>query len=254
MDNFANLCVYYYEMNSFCEIKNSWQYFPFSESSQAAKYGGCFSADSTVRTSTGARRKLSELQIGESILAYDVVESRLVYSDVIMFLDWDPEQNREFLHLELASGKTLTVTPTHLLLIAASNASRTIYAEQLQVGDRLLVRDSNELVVKDVVVRVRPVLRKGVFAPLTTTGTVVVDDVVASCYAVVDSQRIAHWAFAPVRLIFSVRTSINRLWDFVSFADSTTKKSISPAERGVHWYPKMLYTVANYLLSSHLHK
>lgn len=227
-----------------------------TESSQAAKYGGCFSAESTVRTSAGIR-KLSELKIGESVLTYDSVTKRFVYSEVIMFLDWDPEQRREFLHLELASGRTLTVTPTHLLLTVSANVSRTLYAEQFKIGDNLLVRDSNGDLTEDAVVNVGAVLKIGVYAPLTTTGTIVVDDVVASCYAVVDSQNIAHWAFAPVRLIVNMENSINRIWKFIhkpiSSISETTIEPFHP-KPGVHWYPKMLYTIADYLLSSHIHK
>jgi len=39
----------------------------------------------------------------------------------------------------------------------------------------------------------------GVYAPITTTGTVVVNGIVASCYAAVGSHRAAHAAMKPVR-------------------------------------------------------
>lgn len=206
----------------------------------------------------GTIRKLADLKIGENILTYDGVNNKFAYSEVIMFLDWDPEENRDFLQLELASGKTLTVTPSHLLLTIKANISRTIYAEQLKIGDYLLVRDTNELVVNDTLVNVRSVLKRGVYAPLTTTGTVVVDDVVASCYAIIDSQTIAHWAFAPVRFVSNARDSMNLIWNYVrhpvnSLSEYKAKTTTNP-KVGVHWYPKMLYTIANYLLSSHMHQ
>jgi hedgehog protein len=92
----------------------------FPESSQAAKYGGCFSGESTVLTSSGARRQLSQLQIGEKIQALDPSTNQIVFSEVLLFLDYDPHQKREFLHITLSSGRTLTVTPSHLLVSGGS--------------------------------------------------------------------------------------------------------------------------------------
>ena len=43
----------------------------------------------------------------------------------------------------------------------------------------------------------------GIYAPLTARDNVVVDDVLDVCYAQIDSQATAHWAFVPVRLLWS---------------------------------------------------
>ncbi len=37
--------------------------------------------------------------------------------------------------------------------------------------------------------------------PLTNTGTIIIDGVVASCYANTESQTLAHWAFLPLRVV-----------------------------------------------------
>ncbi|XP_072394985.1 tiggy-winkle hedgehog protein [Diabrotica undecimpunctata] len=240
----------YYESRSHihCSVK--------LESSQGAKYGGCFSGDSTVLTSTGVRRKLSELQIGEKILAQDTLSNELIFSEVLLYLDYNPSQKREFLKLTLSSNRTLIITPSHLVLKETSEGYRTVFAKSISVGDKLLVSNNSHSVVTDSVIEVSGVVRTGVYAPLTAAGTLVVNDVVASCYAVMDSQAIAHWAFLPVRLGWNLKKATLRVWDVISrpfrawSQDSVAVRKIS--EPGVHWYPKMLYTVAQYLMPSHM--
>lgn len=231
----------------------------FSESSQAAKYGGCFSGNSTVLTSTGVHRKLSELQIGEKILTVHPSTNQIVFSPVLLFLDYDPHQKREFLQITLDSKRVLTVTSTHLVVTGTKLKSRTVFAEKLKIGDLMLVSDSNNRrLLEDRIVKIESVLRDGVYAPLTSTGTLLVNDVLASCYATVDSQLLAHWAFSPIRLVFNVKNGLYRLWTLVSkpmvgWSDDSGGRTTQP-QAGVFWYAKLLYAAADYLLPSHMHK
>lgn len=231
----------------------------FTESSQGARYGGCFPGESTITTSSGQRKKISELRIGEKVLARDPRTNKLVYSEVILFLDYDPTQKRQFLTIELASRRTLTITPTHLVLTGNSKNIRTVFAENIKVGDVLLVSDSNNNMIEDSVIGIKGVIRTGVYAPLTDIGTVVVNDVVVSCYATIDSQSLADWSFLPLRLALNVEKAFVRLWDILSkplgawssnSVISVTSSRTIPV--GVHWYAKMLYTMGDYLVPSHL--
>lgn len=256
----------YYESRTHihCSVK--------SESSQAAKYGGCFTGDTTVLTHTGAKKTLANLNVGDKILAHDPATNRLVFSEVLLFLDFDPMQRREFLKITLRSGRTLTVTGTHLVM----TDSAAVYAETLKIGDTLLVSDSNNflstynnnndiqsdvtnndrlVVVGDEIVRIETILKTGVYAPLTEVGTLVVNDVVASCYATVDSQSIAHWAFMPLRMTHRIESGAVRLWKFITGNDiSDSDAPVAKPSVGVHWYARMLYKTADYLMSSHMHK
>ncbi|KDR14772.1 Sonic hedgehog protein, partial [Zootermopsis nevadensis] len=231
----------YYESRAHihCSVK--------SESSQAAKTGGCFTAETTVQTSRGTLLRLEELRVGERILALDTTTGSFKYSEVILFLDRDPEQRREFLRLRTASGRTLTVTPSHLLMVA-SNTSDTyrvqaVFADRVKVGDRVLIHNRLQPEI-DTVISTEAILKRGVYAPLTREGTVVVDGIVASCYAVVDSQSIAHWSYAPFRLYKSFLSLISK--------NVSSARSVSQAPIGVHWYANILYTVAQYILPNRM--
>lgn len=249
----------YYESKSHihCSVK--------SESQNNAKYGGCFTAESTVQTSSGDQRKLSDLKIGEHILALDQSTNTLVYSEVLLFLDWDPNQTHQFLHFVLASGRTLTVTPAHLLVTVdpQTNVTQSVYADRLHVNSTMLVMaEDNSRLVHDWVVSIDLVLHKGIYAPLTSAGTVVVDGVVASCYATVDSVALAHWMFAPVRLAMNMRHGLARFWTLIhrpiesweGHGNSRTDVVVYQAPSvGVYWYARILHSIGQYLIPYKMH-
>nr|CAD7200755.1 unnamed protein product [Timema douglasi] len=251
----------YYESRAHihCSVK--------SESSQAAKSGGCFTGETTTETSDGRTVKLADVRVGDHILSLDRATGRLSYSEVILFLDRDPEQRREFLRITTTSGRSLTVTPSHLLMIANKrNTSviahelntKTIFADQVKVGDYILVHGHDRLSSTglDKVQEVLPVLRRGVYAPLTREGTVVVNGVVASCYAVVNNPSLAHLALAPVRIYANLRDGVLRVLLALS-RPLSGRPNRQPARPdtvpvGVHWYANMLYTFSRYVLPAQM--
>ncbi|CAB0039059.1 unnamed protein product [Trichogramma brassicae] len=194
----------YYESRSHihCSVK--------SESSSAGKSGGCFPGTSTALTADGRRVALAELQLGERVAALDSATNRLVFSEVIGFIDRAPAERRQFLRLRLGSGKQLKLTATHLVPVQGRG---TVFAARVSPGDRLLVQSqksssssssssngASQALRWEEVLDVELVLEEGAYAPLTAEGTLLVDDVAASCYAVVDSQSLAHACFLPLRL------------------------------------------------------
>ena len=46
------------------------------------------------------------------------------------------------------------------------------------------------------VVKITKTKRAGAYAPLTLEGTIVVDNALASCYAIIDDHRLAHTTLA----------------------------------------------------------
>lgn len=208
-----------------------------------------------METSTGETKKLSDLRIGEYVLTLDQATGKLEYSEVILFLDRNTEERREFLRIHTLKGNVLTLTPSHMLLKGNLSSPETIFAENLQEDDVLLVKDSNNSLSVDIVSRIEPILLTGVYAPLTKTGTILVNSVAASCYAVVDSQSIAHWSFAPVRLIVNIQEGFGRMWHLIGKPMTgweLSHKSNYVPTNGEYWYAKILYRIAKYLIPSHL--
>uniref|UniRef100_A0A0C9QG36 Hh protein n=1 Tax=Fopius arisanus TaxID=64838 RepID=A0A0C9QG36_9HYME len=240
-----------------------------SESSSVGKSGGCFPGSSSVLTPSGPKL-LSSLGVGEAIASLDSA-GEIVFSEVIAFLDYAPSSKRQFIRLSTSSGRQLTLTPSHLVPTEPKDLktpSSIIYAAKVQVGDRILVRDDDRTlpggsrVRWDDVIEAELVLEEGVYAPLTREGTIVVDDVVASCYAIVNSQTIAQVGFFPLRLLSTITDGLQSVKDFFWHShggqDITTNeiqgsKSMNSRWRqpeGLHWYANFLYSISTYVLPS----
>ncbi|XP_074154821.1 indian hedgehog protein [Sminthopsis crassicaudata] len=218
----------YYESKAHvhCSVK--------SEHSAAAKTGGCFPAGARVRLENGAQVALSALQPGDRVLAMGE-DGNPTFSDVLIFLDREPDIQRAFHVIEtLDPPRRLALTPAHLLFTADNHTEpatgfRATFASQVQPGQYVLVAGVPGLQparVAAVSTRTAP----GAYAPLTKHGTLVVEDVVASCFAAVAEQQLAQLAFWPLRLYHSLS------WG-----------SRTPGE-GIHWYPQLLYRLGRLLL------
>lgn len=207
------------------------------DSSQASHSSGCFASDSTVQTETREIRRLSQLKVGERVLSVNS-NGETVYSEVIMFLDRDVNQTREFVQIKTSGEATIRTTPAHLLLVWKPHQHETkyLYADQVEENDFLLVNVNNNLEPQRVT-EVRAVVSRGFIAPLTREGTVIVDSVAASCYALVNSQSLAHISFLPFR---TMKTLSN--W----FGSTSQPKASN--QIGINWYAKTLYNIKDYVL------
>lgn len=222
---------------------------------------GCFTGDSVVTTATG-KKSMKDLKVGESVLAL-AEDGQLRMSKVLLFLDRSATATTDYVTLVTESGRSITATPTHLVLRwqKADGGQRSqqmwnanpVLAKRIGVNDTLLtVVHHGRGLQADRVVEVRRVQRRGLYAPLTVDGTVVVDDIVASCYAVLDSQRLAHWAFLPARMAAAARASFNAVvWRLAHPLTPGAPENLvdngDPPE-GIHWYPRMLYAISGYII------
>lgn len=229
---------------------------------------GCFPGDSVVTTGAGVKKRMQELRVGESVLALSE-DGRLRPSRVLLFLDRSETARTAYVTLATDAGKSITATPTHLVLRwekperSQIRYANPVYAKRVRVNDTLLtvVDDGagGRRLRTERVVDVRHTERAGLYAPLTVDGTVVVDDVVASCYAVVDSHWLAHLSFLPVRALAAARASLRGLlWRLghplqdasssaVGWTDADEPDAAQPAN-GIHWYPRMLYAISDYVI------
>ncbi|KAL7374319.1 hypothetical protein ABVT39_026388 [Epinephelus coioides] len=228
----------YYESKAHihCSVK--------AENSVAAKSGGCFPGSSTVILQDGTKKAVKDLQAGDRVLAADD-DGNPIYTDFIMFIDQDSTTRRLFYVIETDSGEKITLTAAHLLFVGHNTTEEermsAIFASEVQSGQTVFVFDAERSRLEPVSVkRIYTQEHEGSFAPVTVQGTVVVDQVLASCYAVIEDHDLAHWALAPVRLAH-----------WVSSLLFSSQPRVSAQNDGVHWYSKILYQLGTWLLDSH---
>ena len=73
-----------------------------------------------------------------------------------------------------------------------------MFADQIEEGDKLISWKGSKM-TEETVVLVEPTSEKGIWAPLTMDGTLLVDGLLASCYASF-SHDVSDLALAPVKM------------------------------------------------------
>ncbi|OQR66776.1 sonic hedgehog protein-like, partial [Tropilaelaps mercedesae] len=180
------------------------------------KPAGCFERSSLVQTREGPR-PMSAVRINDEVLSYNSDKGTLEYSPVITFLDRDPTRKEHFVKIKTESGEQLVLTRYHLVYRQEYDGQPSVtYAVRILPGDKILTLQSDNVthgasfsgdmplgqIRATKVLAVHHVRSRGVYAPLTATGNIVVNGVVASCYALVNDHQLAHKAFAPLRMLY----------------------------------------------------
>ncbi|XP_056282831.1 indian hedgehog B protein-like [Pseudoliparis swirei] len=248
----------YYESKAHihCSVK--------SEHSVAAKTGGCFPGDALVILKGGATKQMRDLHPGDHVLASSTTDGHgpLIYSPVSSFLDYQPNATKIFYNIGTNTGLNITLTAAHLIFVTdciggLSEPSwketaedpllffkrweaglRTVFASEVHPGQCVLTSQGKVMsqASLSVVTFVEEQGGTGLYAPLTQHGSIVVNGVLASCYAAVNNHHLAHWVLAPLRFFYSLM------------------RPSEPQTDGLHWYPWLLQRLGQTLLGAeHFH-
>jgi hypothetical protein len=138
-----------------------------------APYSKCFTGESTVIIrGENSKRRLADLRVGEYVL-----DANMTFTKVVGWLHQDSALDCEFLRIEYGSG-SIELTPDHLLFCPVSGkyipANDAVSVEVPFIDGTLLVKHIQGK---------RRFNSCGIYAPLTTSGSLLVDGVHVSCYA-----------------------------------------------------------------------
>lgn len=262
-----------------------------ADHSVAVEKGGCFPGWARVTVAGGVQKSLSSVAAGDRVMALSGT-GQVVLSQVLLFLHQDQESWSTFLSLETEDGHRLALTPHHLVFLAPhcrldSSEYQAQFASRAKTGDCVLIHTAEAQVRPSRIISVSEEESVGVYAPLTEAGSVFVEGVLASSYALVDDHRLAHWAFGPVRLLFSLNQLLwgktrkeQQTTDGETACTKTYSSTLAAKDRAgvcvnngtlytqdslseplrmemkekqtsdVHWYAKLLYSLGSIFLDS----
>lgn len=148
----------------------------------------CFPADSTVTTEDGKLVRMEDLSH-----THRVAVGGGEHSDVFFFGHRNPTELSTFVHIQTtSSGKELRLSAGHYLYAN----SKLVTARTVVVGDKLETGDGQAVTVTSI----RTQLARGIYAPATLHGNLVVDGIVVSSYTDALHPRVAHTLLAPLRV------------------------------------------------------
>lgn len=176
----------------------------------------CFPSISTVtaRDKDGAvkQQKMADLQVGNEVLAWDEKQCCTIFSEVIMLGHHEPTAvDVEYLKITLDDGNCITLSDNHVVMVGKHE--KVMMAKFVRKGDVLFSINENQQLLSTKVLAVDKVLEAGVFCPITTCGNLIVNNILASCYASVEdyvflngrvkvsAQNLAHLLLMPMRIL-----------------------------------------------------
>jgi len=161
------------------------------------KKKGCFHGQDLVQTKEHGVITMSELsnQRDAHVLTRND-DGQLEYSSVRYWLHAQPTIDMKFITLRTESGHRLSITGDHLIYETdcRGGAGRAIFAKNVQLDRCLYVNEEGKLSESRIVEKGQEKMT-GIFSPITTTGSIVVNDVLASCYNYYENESLQKFVY-----------------------------------------------------------
>ena len=209
---------YYYDFNSTQQQQQSAK--PNDDITAASASGISPQSDTSTASGNGGQENLDlrdfvytnyarNIIVGQYVLVNSpeeqVVELMTTVNDVDRKQAHSaPSLGRAYVHPNrLVAGKIKSNAPYRNKILHYGGKS---YKQNLVSNQQQGIRKPR--VKLEQIVSVNYVNRQGIYAPLTREGNIVVNSVVASCYAVISDHDMAHWSFAPVRWLSMLKEMV----------------------------------------------
>jgi hypothetical protein len=179
-------------------------------------FPGCALVSLYDGTESGKQVPISEVKIGDKILSVDPSTGIAEFSDIYFWGHKDPETVGNFYTVSTASGQTIQLSKEHYIYVSEAPGSIVdavpLTPGFLKVGDSVWTYAEGQMICSPIV-SIAHDEEKGLYAPFTLNGTVIVNGVYASSYAVPmpafltanivsAAPSIWHTMLAPVRALY----------------------------------------------------
>jgi Hint module len=167
-----------------------------SSKSTFGKLKACFAGSETLSLESGEVRAISDVRVGDRVLAADAV-GRTSYSDVVFVPHRANSDDALFTRITTASGRDIKMTPSHIILAGPCHSSLPLkYASSVNVGDCVMTVSG-----EDMVSTVETVQGKGLYTVVTKEEFVVVNGIIASPFAA--NHMLANLFYNIHRFVYS---------------------------------------------------
>lgn len=179
----------------------------------------CINGADRAQTPVGYRR-IDQLQIGD----YVAVKPN-AFEPIAAFLHRDGNRNAPGFQFTTSNGTVLTLSDEHLLFLAPER--KAILAKHVKTGHRLFLAKNDDYVQESIIDVTRRDV-EGLYSPLTPSGTILVNDVLVSCYSQIEDHELMH---RVVSWLMPLTASLN-FWDV---------KGSGSSHDGIHWLGEALW-------------
>ncbi|CAF1154832.1 unnamed protein product [Rotaria sordida] len=188
------------------------------------KSPGCFASNTSVRLATGHLKQISNLHVGDLIFVKR--ENQIITSPILAIFRHYRSLIRFVDIYTTDSIIPLRLTPLHSLLVLPKQDKheRYLFAKDVSIGSHVFSSDLRLLTV----VNIKEVLISddNGYTILTFEGNIIVNDIVASCYATYD-HSIMHMMTMPMRWWFLILFQLRQLIEFDYLQQLTNKIIVS---------------------------
>ena len=160
---------------------------------------------------------MGDLSIGDRVQACDKKFRWVIYSEVIMFAHRDPGvvEHVSYLKIKLEDTSSIVLSSNHLIM--SGERMEATMVRNIEVNHVLFTINEEGVISSKRVVAIEEIIDSGVFCPITKEGSVVVNNILANCYASVtdqaffrglfkvSAQNVAHLGLLPMRVLHKFR-------------------------------------------------
>lgn len=189
-------------------------------SEEEEEIDGCFPLTSYVRLDDGKKKNIKHLKVGDVVKIVD--KNDITTSKITSFIHKHPSEETTVIKLYLSNGNRCTATYNHLIDINGSY----IPISKVMVGDKVSVLNKNKI-EKVYVDEIKIGKTIGYAAPMTENGTIIVDDVLFSCFANTSNIDVGKHHTVAQLLMTPMKSQYVNKFDFLNSGD-------------IHWFPRFL--------------
>ena len=161
----------------------------------------CFSGSETVALESGEVKFISDVTVGDRVLAASAA-GKTLYSDVVFVPHGANKESAVFMHITTESGRDVKMTQSHIIPAGVCGSSLPlVYASKVTVGDCVITVSGEEKVSS-----VESVRGEGVYTIVTKEEFIVVNGIVASPFGA--NHMMANMYYNIHRFAFTIAPTL----------------------------------------------